>query len=144
MAVNRRCLMVGVIAAAAAPVASAQPTRDGAKLAINGYDTVAYFTVGRPQKGNPAISYVWDGRRYLFSNEQHRNLFAADPDKYAPQFGGHCASSLASGVKIEADPANFIISDGRLFLFAGAVPADYLRNNPQLVGQANSSWQKLK
>ena len=140
MALYRRSLLL--VAAAIAPAAVlAQPAP---KPAIDGYDAVAYFTLGKPQKGNPAIFQVWDGRRYLFSTEQHRALFTADPEKYAPQFSGYCASSLANGVKVEADPANFIISDGRLFLFAGPVPKDLLRDNPQMVGQADTNWRKLK
>ncbi len=113
------------------------------KLAIKGYDTVAYFTVGKPTKGNPAISQDWDGARYLFASEENRRLFAANPDKYAPQFSGLCAVALAEGMKIEAEPENWMISGGRLYLFAGPVPADTL-SDPSIVANAQANWKKMK
>ena len=58
-------------------------------VAINGYDTVAYFTEDRAIKGNQNISHIWNDAKWYFASEQNRNLFAADPEKYAPQYGGH-------------------------------------------------------
>lgn len=141
MAPTRRLLLLSSFVAMPA---FAQPKRDEPKLAIEGYDTVAYFTVGQPQKGNPSIAHFWDGRRYLFVNDQHRALFVANPEKYAPQFGGHCASGLSNGVKVEADPTNWIISDGRLFLFAGATGPERMRADPSMAGRAQAGWQKLR
>ena len=143
---RRRLLLLmsgSCVLGAGAPALAQTPPRP-AKVAIKGYDTVAYFTVGKPTKGNPAISEVWDGTRYLFSSEENRKLFAANPDKYAPQFSGYCAASLAHGVKLEAEPENFIISDGRLYLFARAVPADLLTKEPGLVAQAKGNIALLK
>ncbi len=60
---------------------------DGA--AIKGYDTVAYFTMGKPVKGSEKFSHEWNGAKWLFSSEEHLNLFAASPEKYAPQYGGY-------------------------------------------------------
>src|SRR5439155_2846677 len=72
---------------------------DGAKLvaagpdrvAIQGYDTVAYFTDGKPTKGTSSFEYVWDDAKWQFASLAHRDMFIADPDRYAPQFGGFCA-----------------------------------------------------
>src|SRR5262245_39910018 len=66
-------------------------------LAIQGYDPVAYFTVGKPTRGVPAFAHVWDEQRYLFVNAEHRDRFKADPVRYAPQFAGLCAMSLTRG-----------------------------------------------
>jgi YHS domain-containing protein len=143
---RRRLLLLlsgSSVLSAAAP-ALAQTTPRTAKVAIKGYDTVAYFTAGKPTKGNPSISEVWDGTRYLFSSEENRKLFAANPDKYAPQFSGYCAASLAHGVKLEAEPENFIISDGRLYLFARPVPPDMLAKQPDLVARAKGNIALLK
>ncbi len=62
---------------------------DSDGLAIKGYDTVAYFTVGKPVKGNTQYSHEWNGARWLFSSKEHLDLFAASPEKYAPQYGGY-------------------------------------------------------
>ena len=58
--------------------------------------------------------------RYRFANARHLELFKADPDKYAPQFGGLCTMNMSAGVRREADPANWVISNGNLYVFAGA------------------------
>jgi len=58
-------------------------------LVMKGYDTVAYFTVGKPLKGNKQFSHDWKGAKWLFSSKEHLDLFASSPEKYAPQYGGY-------------------------------------------------------
>lgn len=58
-------------------------------IAIKGYDTVAYFTMGKPVKGSDAFTHEWNGVKWMFSSREHLDLFAADPEKYAPQYGGY-------------------------------------------------------
>jgi YHS domain-containing protein len=110
---------------------------------MKGYDPVAYFTDGKAIPGTSAYSYVWDGLRYEFVSPAHRDMFAAKPSQYAPQYAGSCAASMANGLKIEADPENWAIADGRLFLFAGPRGMDMLRGNPALVANADHNWQKI-
>jgi len=86
-------------------------------LAIKGYDPVAYFTYGKPTQGLPDIEYGWDEHRYRFASAEHRELFKADPVRYAPQFGNFCAMALSKGEIVVADPENWLISDGKLYVF---------------------------
>jgi YHS domain-containing protein len=90
-------------------------------LAIRGYDPVAYFTDGKPTRGTPGIEYEWDGLRYRFSRAEHREFFRVDPERYAPQFGNFCAMALSKGELVEADPENWLISDGKLYVFGKAI-----------------------
>lgn len=92
-------------------------------LAINGYDPVAYFTDSKPMRGLPEIAYEWNGYRYRFSSAAHRDLFKADPTRYAPQFGNYCAMALSKGELVVADPDNWLISDGKLYVFGKPAPA---------------------
>ena len=92
-------------------------------LAIKGYDPVAYFTVGKPTPGLPEFEHDWDERRYRFANAGNRELFKADPVRYAPQFGNFCAMALAKGMVVVADPENWLITDGRLYVFGSPAPA---------------------
>ena len=78
-------------------------------------------------RARPSTSSLFDGQRYRFANAQHRDLFKASPDKYAPQFGGLCAMNLSRGVKRESDPHNWVISNGNLYVFAGETRAAGLR-----------------
>ena len=85
-------------------------------VAISGYDTVAYFTEGRPVKGVAAISYAWRDAKWQFASQGHRDMFAADPDQYVPEFGGFCAAAMTYGAIAKANPEVWAIVDGRLYL----------------------------
>jgi hypothetical protein len=96
-------------------------------LAIKGYDPVAYFTVGKPTPGLPELEYEWDEQRYRFARREHRDLFKADPLRYAPQFANFCAMALARGEIHEANPEYWLISDGKLYIFGGPTGPERFR-----------------
>ncbi len=100
--------------------AAAQTTSQASapRLALKGYDPVAYFTEGRALQGKPEFEQVFDETRYRFVSDRHLALFRADPDRYVPRFSGSCAMGIAKGKKVEADPEQWMISDNRLFVFA--------------------------
>jgi hypothetical protein len=104
---------------AAIPTATAQ----GLPLAIKGYDPVAYFTDAQPTLGSPDIELAWDDHRYRFATVAHRDMFKGDPPRYAPQFGNFCAMALAKGELVEANPENWLINDGKLYVFGKGPPA---------------------
>lgn len=111
-------------------------------LAIKGYDPVAYFTEGKPTPGVPEIEYEWDDRRYRFASAEHRELFKADPVRYAPQFGNYCAMALTKGEVVVANPENWLISDGRLYVFGKAPPAGpalFQQNLTENIAKANQN-----
>ena len=85
-------------------------------VAINGYDTVAYFEDGKATRGSPEHEVLWQDARWLFASEKHRQLFEADPTRYAPQFGGLCAASVARGRFVKVDAETWTIVDGKLYL----------------------------
>ena len=91
-------------------------------LAIKGYDPVAYFTDGKPVRGTAEFEFEWDDRRWLFASAEHRDLFKASPVRYAPQFGNYCAMALALNQVVVADPENWLISDGKLYVFGKPAP----------------------
>lgn len=57
-------------------------------VAIKGYDPVAYFTEGQAVKGKKEFEYEWEDAKWWFASAAHRDLFAADPERYAPKYGG--------------------------------------------------------
>ena len=112
------------------------------RLALKGYDPVAYFTDGRPTPGKAEFEYLWDEARYRFASDEHLAMFRTDPDRYAPQYAGSCAGAMSFGLKIEANPENWLISDGRLFVFAGnQAPTPFSSDQ---VAAADRNWQVLK
>jgi len=100
-----------------------------APLAIQGYDPVAYFTLQRATPGVAKFGYDWDEHRWQFSSAKHRDLFKADPVRYAPQFANFCAVALARGEVLPANPEYWLISDGKLYLFGKSKGPDLFRQN---------------
>jgi hypothetical protein len=120
---SRRHAVRLALLAAAAMLAASSPSVASEKLplAIKGYDPVAYFTTGAPARGLPELEHEWDEHRYRFVSAEHRELFKADPARYAPQFGNFCAMALAKGEIVDADPEHWLISGGKLYLFGKPV-----------------------
>ena len=85
-------------------------------IAINGYDTVAYFTEKKAVKGTAANTYSWQGAKWQFATPEHLSLFKASPEKYAPQYGGYCAFGVAQGYLVSVEPEQFTVLDGKLYL----------------------------
>jgi hypothetical protein len=113
-------------------------------VAIDGYDTVAYFTEDRAVKGSKDYQFEWHDTRWHFSNANHRDLFAADPERYAPQFGGLCAGAMTRGVVVKADPEAWTIVDGKLYMKVNKSFRDEWRQDPAgNIKQANQAWAKL-
>lgn len=87
-------------------------------VAIQGYDPVAYFIQNKAVKGNKQFTATVEGVTYNFSNAANKDLFAKDPKKYEPQYGGWCAYAMgATNEKVEIDPETFKIVGGKLYLF---------------------------
>jgi YHS domain-containing protein len=142
--------LLGGVAGSMAALGQAGTTAQGTtpapdRLGLKGYDPVAYFTLSTPTPGVPQYEYVYDGVRYRFANARHLELFKANPDKYAPQFGGSCAMNMSNGVRREADPSNWVISNGNLYVFAGASGAERFRQNPnEAAARAAANWKTLR
>ena len=110
-------------------------------VVLKGYDPVAYFTDGKPAKGAPAISYDFDDGRYLFTSSEHRQSFAANPDRYTPQFEGLCATGLAMGMRAEADPTVWKIVDGKLYVFSSPQALEMAEKDPGLLVRSRNAWK---
>ncbi|HEX7136292.1 MAG TPA: YHS domain-containing (seleno)protein [Vicinamibacterales bacterium] len=141
--VSRRDVLglAAVVATSSLVTAIPSAVAQGIPLAIKGYDPVAYFTDGKPTRGVPEIEeYEWGGLRYRFSRAEHRELFKANPERYAPQFGNFCAMALSKGELAEADPENWLISDGKLYVFGKPVgPERFRRDLAGNVAKANQN-----
>ena len=115
-------------------------------VAIMGYDPVAYFTDNKAVKGSEEYSYDWLGTPWHFANREHEEMFAADPIKYAPQYGGYCAAEVVGGsVTVDIDPNAFKIIDGKLYLIYDKPHADdFATHATETVAAADANWPKVK
>ncbi len=116
---------------------------DANRVAIHGYDTVAYFTEGMPLKGKSEFGHVWRDTQWHFASTGNRDLFTTNPDRYAPQYGGYCALGLAAGEFADADPEAWTIVDGKLYLNNTKDFRVVWRKAPKAhIGNANYNWTK--
>lgn len=129
--------------ASAAPAAAAAPvnkTLIGGK-AIEGYDPVAYFEDQRPEKGSKEWSFEWMGATWLFASEEHRDQFAADPEQWAPQYGGYCAWAVSQGATAGIDPEAWTVHDGKLYLnYNLQVQKQWRADMEAAIARADANW----
>jgi YHS domain-containing protein len=146
LALGAAALLIGGAARAAPPINTLQPGLFGGhgETAILGYDTVAYFTDGKPVKGQDAFVHEWQGAKWKFASQAHLEQFKASPEQYAPQYGGYCAYGVANDnlVSIEAD--KFRIVDGKLYLNYNAdVQEKWIKDIPGFIRLADAKFMSL-
>ena len=113
----------------------------GVEGAINGYDPVAYFSEGKPVKGSEQHTFVWEGATFRFSSAGNLALFAADPSKYAPQYGGYCAFAVSKGATAPTVPNAWTIVDGKLYLnYSLDVMTRWRSDIPGHIAAADGNW----
>lgn len=142
----RKTSFLAVVAAllftlfASTSFAGEQYTKRG--YAVSGYDPVAYFTLGKPTKGDKKIVAEYNGAKWAFATEEHKELFLANPTKYAPAYDGHCAFAAGINKKVSAKPTLWKILDGRLFLnFSNAANERWLENPESYIKDGDVNWE---
>ena len=118
------------------------------KVAIQGYDPVAYFTQKKAVKGKPIIATTYENVIYNFSSQANKDLFLKNPESYEPQYGGWCAYAMgANGEKVEINPETFKIVDGKLNLYYNAFFNNTLKSwnkdEVNLKKKADANWKKF-
>ncbi len=110
-------------------------------LAVGGTDVVGYFTQGEPVSGNADITYDYMDVTWRFASEENRDMFAADPEKYAPQYGGYCAWAVSQGYTASTTPEAWKIVDGKLYLnYSRRIQRRWERDIPGNIQAADSNW----
>jgi hypothetical protein len=112
--------------------------------AIDGYDTVAYFTQGKPVVGDKKFELLWRDANWRFANQKNLDLFKQNPQKYAPQYGGYCAWAMADGKTAGIDPDAWHIEDVKLYLnYDKKVQNDWLTTMQADIISADESYPEI-
>jgi len=140
-------------AAAASEAATSEETQATAKVyvengvAIGGADPVAYFSAaeeGDFVAGSAEYVYEWQGATWQFASAENRDAFAANPEEYAPQYGGHCAWAAAQDAIAAIDPSAWKVVDGKLYLNLNKkIQIRWEKDVPGNIAKADTNWPAL-
>ena len=126
---------------AAAELRSPEIYKDFRGIALKGYDTVAYHLERKPVKGKDSFAYEWKDAIWFFKSAENRDMFIADPERWAPQYGGYCAWAIAKGSTRPINPTIFRIFDDKLYLNLNMkVHKEWLDAHGSFIAQANEKW----
>jgi YHS domain-containing protein len=114
------------------------------KIALQGYDAVAFHTIGNATKGNPAIAAEYNGYKYFFASKENKTIFEKEPEKYIPAYGGYCAYGVSVGQLFPVEIDTWEIVDGRLVLqYSQDVKREFARQKEANFRKAEANWPKL-
>jgi YHS domain len=148
---NRRYFISSLMLVGTAPMfsdialaaASAIDTGVISGVALGGYDAVSYFQ-GGPMAGDPEKVFSWQGAQWYFTSAENLAAFKADPQKYAPQYGGYCAFAVSKGSTAKGDPKVFTIVNGKNFInLSTSVQALWKKDIPGNITAADANWPSL-
>lgn len=134
------------LAFAAPAQADKSPVYTGtfSNTAVEGHDPVAYFTEGRPVKGSRDFTTKYQGAEFRFASQENLDTFLADPEKYAPQFGGYCAWAVSEGYTAKGDADYWAIVDGKLYLnYNKNVQNLWEQDRAMHIDRANTNWPEV-
>lgn len=134
-------VMIGLFGANTANATDPVYTKLFSNVALGGYDAVSYFSQDGPIKGKKSYRYEYNGALWYFSTNNNKTTFIAAPERYAPQYGGHCAWAVSQNYTASGDPKVWKIVDGRLYLnYNEDVAKDWLQDIPGFIRKANANW----
>ena len=117
-------------------------TSDGA---IKGYDPVAFFNAAKPVIGLKEYSYDWNGAKWYFSSNDNLNAFKANPEKFAPQYGGYCAYGTSEGHKAPTQTDTWTIVDNKLYFnYNKNVQTEWKKDQKNRIEKADKNWPSIK
>ena len=112
---------------------------------VDGYDVVAYHTVGKPVKGSTDHTVTYQGVKWQFSSAENKAMFEAEPAKFAPAYGGWCAAGASKGKKVPTKPDLFAIVDGQLYLNSSPKAHNdlFLAKTEEVIAKGESNWKQI-
>lgn len=113
-------------------------------LAVAGYDTVAYFTENKAVEGSKRFATQYKGATWRFKSADNLATFKADPEKYAPQYGGYCAWAVANNDTAKGDPLQWTVHNGKLYLnYDAEVQSKWLKDKENFINAADKNWPNV-
>lgn len=137
-------LLLSLWASPAAAKENPVYTSTFSNLAVGGYDPVAYFTEGKPVEGRSDYELEWNGATWRFSSAENLAAFKADPEAYAPRYGGYCAWAVSQGYTASTDPTAWRVVDNKLYLnYSHDIQRRWEQDIRGNIVKADANWPKV-
>lgn len=131
-------------AAFAAPSAGFADTVTNSVIGARGYDLTSFFSSEKPAHGNGHHVATYDGVDYLFTSDENKKAFEANPEKFLPAFGGYCAFGASVGKKFVADPDVYDIVDNKLYFNLDTkIRAIWAKDLAGNIQKAETNWKTI-
>jgi YHS domain-containing protein len=150
----RSILAAAALSALALPGFAGEQYLDPTGFAVSGHDVVAYFDLDQSEPGTPQPKAVpgradltaeWNGATWAFSSPENRARFLENPERFAPQYDGHCAYGVAKGGKVPGNPNLWRIVDDKLYLnITEAVVGFWSEDIPGNITLSEGNWPQLE
>lgn len=112
--------------------------------AIDGYDPVAFFTDSAAVKGDKAFTTEWNGASWCFSSAENLEAFKANPEKFAPQYGGFCAYGTADGHLSPTQADTWTVLNNKLYFnYNQKVKDRWMQDQKGYIEKADKNWPEL-
>ena len=113
--------------------------------AVSGYDVIAYFDEQKPVKGKSEYQISYKNANWFFSSQSNLEKFKANPEQYAPQYGGYCAWAMASNDDAPGNTPFWNIYNGKLYLnYNQEIMDKWTANKDEFIKQADIHWANKK
>jgi len=115
-----------------------------AGVAIDGYDTTAYWEKSAAHSGDELHVVMWQDTPWHFATAEEAATFAANPEKFTPQFGGFCTRAMSFKKIVNGDPEVWRIYQDNLYLFALPVGGKkFDKGQDAMIAKAQTHWDSL-
>ncbi|MBX2836277.1 MAG: YHS domain-containing protein [Gammaproteobacteria bacterium] len=112
--------------------------------AVGGYDVVSYYQDGGPKKGSDKFKTDYKGAEWFFTTKENLEAFVAEPEKYAPQYGGYCAFAVAMNQTVKGDPLQWTFVEDKLYLNINAsIKEKWQSNQDEFISRGDTNWPSL-
>ncbi len=142
---SRTLVVIGLLLTSVYSLAGVETETDANDVILAGHDAVAYFTESKPVLGSADFTAQHKGAVYRFASAKNRDTFRANPDKYAPAYGGYCALGTSFGKKFEVDGKAFEVVEGRLYVNKNLdVYKTWKKDIPNNIVKAEGHWTQIR
>ncbi len=117
---------------------------DSRGIILDGYDVVELCDK-KEVPGTYKHTAQYQGATYQFASDANKKKFVANPTKYAPEYGGHCAVSTSMGMVEPGHISTWSINNDKLYVQRNAKAKGMWdsKGAQMFIPKADKNWPEL-